>query len=205
MMLTRSVLVLLLGLAASPAAFAQQPGVADANKALVRRFYEQVYDRENLAAIKEFIDPNCVAHLSTDRTTRGPVAIKQAVARLLAAFPDLVVTIEGQMTDGDQVITRWRLEGTHRGEWQEIPPTGRRVRMMGITIFRLAGDRVVESWETADELGLLQQIAPDRLARGRRHEDEPDRRTDHVSPDIGISIGYWVTHWRTGGAKGPGK
>jgi len=205
MMLTRLVLVVLLGLAASPAAFAQQPGVADANKALVRRFYEQVYDRENLAAIKEFVDPGCVAHLSTDRTTRGPVAMKQAVARLLAAFPDLAVTIEGQMADGDQVITRWTLEGTHRGDWREIAPTGRRVRMMGITIFRLAGDRIVESWETADELGLLQQIVPDRLSDQRRHDREPDRRTDHVSPDFGINIGYWVTHWRTGSSKGSRK
>jgi predicted ester cyclase len=205
MMLTRSVLVVLLGLAASPAAFAQQPGVADANKALVRRFYEQVYHRENLAAITQLLDPNCVAHLSADRTTRGPVAIKQAVARLLAAFPDLVVTIEGQMADGDQVITRWTLEGTHRGEWREISPTGRRVRMMGITIFRLAGDRIVESWETADELGLLQQIVPGRLSDQRRHDREPDRRTDHGSPDFGINIGYWVTHWRTGSSKGSRK
>jgi hypothetical protein len=127
------------------------------------------------------------------------------VARLLAAFPDLVVTIEGQMADGDQVITRWTLEGTHRGEWREISPTGRRVRMMGITIFRLAGDRIVESWETADELGLLQQIVPGRLSDQRRHDREPDRRTDHGSPDFGINIGYWVTHWRTGSSKGSRK
>src|SRR5262249_22879075 len=162
-------------------------------------------NRENLAAITEHLSPNFVAHLSADRGARGPAVVKQTVARLLTAFPDLVVTVEDQMADGDQVITRWTLEGTHRGEWREIAPTGRRVRMMGITIFRLAGDRIVESWETADELGLLQQIAPDRLARGRRHEEERDRRTDHVSPDIGISIGYWVTRWRTGGAKGPRK
>lgn len=204
-MLTRLVLVVLLGLGATPAGFAQQPGVADANKALVRRFYEQVYERENLAAIKEFVDPSCVAHLSADRTIRGPVAIKQAVARLLAAFPDLAVTIEGQMADGDQVITRWTLEGTHRGEWRENPPTGRRIRMMGITIFRLAGDRIVESWETADELSLLQQIVPGRLSDQRTRDREPDRRTDHASPDFGINIGYWVTHWRTGSSKGSRK
>jgi steroid delta-isomerase-like uncharacterized protein len=204
-MLAHALLALLLGLAALPAASAQQPGVVDANKALVRRFYEEVYNRGNLAVLPELLAPSFVAHLTADPRANGPIGIKQALARLLTAFPDLFVTIEGQTAEGDQVVTRWTLQGTHRGEWRGIAPTRKRVSMAGITIFRLAGDRIVESWETADELGLLQQIAPDRLARGRRYEDERDRRTDHVSPDIGISIGYWVTHWRTGGAKGPGK
>jgi steroid delta-isomerase-like uncharacterized protein len=202
---TRALLVLLLGLAASPAATAQQPGGIDANKALVRRFYEEVYNRGNLAALPELLTPSFVAHLGADPRAIGPIGMKQALARLLTAFPDLVVTVEGQTAEGDQVVARWTLQGTHRGEWRGIAPTRRRVSLAGITIFRLAGDRIVESWETADELGLLQQIVPDRLARERRHEEERDRRTDHASPDIGISIGYWVTHWRTGGAKAPRK
>jgi steroid delta-isomerase-like uncharacterized protein len=202
---TRALLALLLSLAALPAASAQQPGGIDANKALVRRFYEEVYNRGNLAALPELLAPGFIAHLTADPRANGPLGIKQALARLHTAFPDLVVTVEGQTAEGDQVVARWTLQGTHRGEWRGIAPTGRRVSMAGITIFRLAGDRIVESWETADELGLLQQIVPDRLARERRHEEERDRLTDHASPTIGFNIEYWVTHWRTGGAKGPRK
>jgi predicted ester cyclase len=83
---------------------------------------------------------------------------KQMVAGLLAAFPDLRFTIEDQVIAGDKVATRWAAEGTHTGPLGEVPPTGKRVRIDGLILDRVVGDRVVERWEQWDQMGMLQQL-----------------------------------------------
>jgi predicted ester cyclase len=88
---------------------------------------------------------------------------------LREAFPDLHFTVEDQIAAGDRVVTRWAGTGTHEGEFQGIPPTGRKVRISGIDIDRFASGKVVECWPEVNELGLLQQLgvlpAPELVAR----------------------------------------
>jgi predicted ester cyclase len=88
---------------------------------------------------------------------------------MLSAFSDRRVTIEDQLADGDKVATRWRVTATHSGEFHGIPATGRRGSMTGISIDRLAGGKIVESWEVTDDAGLLRQLgavlAPEPVSR----------------------------------------
>jgi predicted ester cyclase len=74
------------------------------------------------------------------------------------AFPDLHFTLEDRIAEGDKVVSRWTFHGTHKGELQGMPPSGKQVTMTGISIDRLAWGKVVESWDNPDQLGLLQQI-----------------------------------------------
>jgi len=106
-----------------------------ANKALARRFMEEVFNRGNLAVVEELWKPNQI-----ESGTR-------AVQSVRTAFPDYHRTIEAQVAEGDLVVTRWTMRGTHRGPYRSgalgrtIAPTGRRVEVPGISIHRLAGAR----------------------------------------------------------------
>ncbi len=88
----------------------------------------------------------------------GREGIEQFYGALRAAFPDLRITIEDQVAEGDRVVTRWTARGTHTGAFQGIPPTGKQGRMTGIDIDRIADGKVVECWVNSDDLGLLQQL-----------------------------------------------
>ncbi len=126
---------------------------AAANKALVRRFMEEVFNRGNLAAVDELWKPD------------GIEGGRRAVEHLRAAFPDYHRTVEAQVAEGDLVVTRWTMRGTHRGPYRSgalrrtLAPTGRRVEVPGISIHRLAGGRIVESWvQGNDSAQLLLQL-----------------------------------------------
>jgi hypothetical protein len=99
----------------------------------------------------------------------------------LDALPDLRVTIEEMMAEGDKVAVRRSYKGTHRGEMLGIPATGKQLRVGGISIFRLAQGRIAEHWEQLDRLALMQQLAWSRY----RVRARPDRLLGSRSADIG--------------------
>jgi predicted ester cyclase len=74
------------------------------------------------------------------------------------AFPDFHTTVEDQIAEGDRVVTRWRMNGTHGGEFRGIAPTGAELEVTGIGIFRFSEGKVVESWDNFDQLGMMQQL-----------------------------------------------
>jgi steroid delta-isomerase-like uncharacterized protein len=76
----------------------------------------------------------------------------------VSAFPDLKLMVEDQIAEGDKVVTRWSATGTHQGELLGIPPTGKQTTATGITIDRIQGGKIVETWTHWDNLGLLQQL-----------------------------------------------
>jgi steroid delta-isomerase-like uncharacterized protein len=88
----------------------------------------------------------------------GREGFRQFVAMFLTAFPDAHVTIEEEFADGDYVIHRGYTTGTHQGEFQGIPPTGKQVKMKTIDIWRVANGKMVENWVQMDMLGLMQQL-----------------------------------------------
>ena len=129
------------------------------NTMLVRRGVEEVWNRGNYAVVDDLVASDFVIHAATPADEiHGPEGAKQYVAMLRAAFPDLHFTIEDQIAEGDRVVTRWTARGTHDGEFQGIPPTGKQFTMMGIDIDRIANGKLVECWPMMDELGLLQQL-----------------------------------------------
>jgi steroid delta-isomerase-like uncharacterized protein len=131
--------------------------MSEQNKARIRRVIEEVYNRGDLSVVDEVAASDLVIHASS-QDIRGREGAKQYVATLRAAFPDLHFTIEDQIAEGDRVVTRWTARGTHRGEFQSVPATGRKIRLEGTDIDRMADGKVVECWAHVDELGLMQQL-----------------------------------------------
>ena len=131
--------------------------MSEQNKAFVHRLIEEVIGRGNFALVDELVAADYVGHSSSPEinTREGH---KQFLVALRRAFPDLQIKIEDQIAEGDKVVTRWTARGTHQGEFESIPPTGKRVVMTGIDIDRITNGKLVECWTKSDDLSLLQQI-----------------------------------------------
>jgi predicted ester cyclase len=130
----------------------------EANKASVRRFYNEVFNKKNRAAIDEFIAPNQVDHAAPPGLPGGIEGVKQTLTMYLTAFPDLHFTVEDLIAEGDKVVARLTARGTQQGAFMGIPPTGKQVTVPAIDINRIAGDKSVEHWLEMNTLGLLQQL-----------------------------------------------
>ncbi len=127
------------------------------NKALARRSWEIVNQR-NPDLIEEFYPPDFVWH-EPDRDVQGYEQAKQFVSSFFAAFPDLNITVDDVIGEGDQVVSRYTIRGTHQGETEEYgPPTGRQMELEGITIHRFEDGKIVEQLERYDNLSVLQQL-----------------------------------------------
>ncbi len=131
---------------------------AEENKTKVRRFFEEAWNKGNLAVVDEIGDPNGVAHVVGAPDLRGAEATKQFITVYRTAFPDLHITIEDQVAEGDKVVTRWSSSGTHKGDLMGIAPTGKKTQVTGISIDRFAGGKSVEDWTNWDQMGLMQQL-----------------------------------------------
>ena len=134
--------------------------ITEENKAVVRREFEEMFNQGgNLDAAEDFYAPDYVGHEPTTGDIRGIVGARQFAANYRAAFPDLEATIEDQLTEGDTVVTRFSVRGTHQGEIEDLgPATGNRMEVTGITIERFANGKIVEDWSIFDALGMMQQL-----------------------------------------------
>jgi predicted ester cyclase len=132
---------------------------AEENKAMVRRFVEEVWNKGNVGVIDEIGSPDWVEH-DPDRPEelRGLGDAKRRVEEVRSAFPDLYVTLEDLIAEGEKVVSRWRARGTHQGELLGIPPTGRQVEFTGMRIQRISGGKFVETWHQPDTLGMMRQL-----------------------------------------------
>jgi steroid delta-isomerase-like uncharacterized protein len=129
----------------------------DENKVIVRRF-EELFSEKRVDRADEFVARDYLDHAAQPGQAPGLDGAKQKWAMFIAAIPDLRVPIEDLVAEGDKVVVRWTAEGTQRGELLGIPPTGKRLRFSGISIYRLAEGKVAEVWEQFDRLGLMQQL-----------------------------------------------
>ena len=133
--------------------------MSEQNKMLMRRAVKEVWNGENFAAVDELVTSDVVLHLAKPGDEiHGPEGVRQFYVTLHEAFPDIRFMIEDQIADGNKVVTRWRCHGTHRGEFQGMPPTGKQINVAGIDIDRIASGKVAECWPIMDELGMLQQL-----------------------------------------------
>lgn len=125
------------------------------NKAMALRSWQLL---ENPDILEEVYAPDLVWH-EPDQEVRGYEEVRNFVSMYKTAFPDLHVTVEDAIVQGDKVVTRYTVRGTHQGEIEEFgPPTGRQVELEGITIHRIEDGKIVEEWERYDNLGILQQL-----------------------------------------------
>jgi steroid delta-isomerase-like uncharacterized protein len=125
--------------------------------------YQQTWidglNRGDVSVAEKVFAADCVIHISgSPEPNLGLAGLKQMIAGLLAAFPDLRLSIEDQIVAGDKIATRWVAEGTNSAPFGNAPATGRRVRVDGLILDRVADGRVVERWELWDQAGMMQQL-----------------------------------------------
>jgi predicted ester cyclase len=129
------------------------------NKEIARRVIEEVFSQGRMEVADELIAPGAISHdPALPEPSRGPEGVRDAASGYRAGFPDLTIRIEDQCAEGDLVCTRWTAVGTNDGDFWGLSPTGRQATVTGITIDRITGDKIVESWTNWDALGLMQQL-----------------------------------------------
>jgi steroid delta-isomerase-like uncharacterized protein len=131
------------------------------NKAAVRRFIDAANtgDAELLSeTIDELVEPDALIRTPLPIEATGAELVKEVFARLLRAYPDLHITIEDLVEEGDKVVSRNTVTGTHRGEYIGIPPTGKSVTYNEIFIARFADGRIAETWGVVDVLSQMRQL-----------------------------------------------
>jgi steroid delta-isomerase-like uncharacterized protein len=141
--------------------------MSDAKK-VSRRIFEEVWNNKNTAAIDELLAADYVHHdPQSPRFPEGREGYKQLVTYYLTAFPDSHFTIDQEIQEGDTVVTRWTVNGTHRGDLPTLPASDKKFSVTGITVARLENDKFVESWNNWDALGLMQQLGSTSITAGR--------------------------------------
>jgi len=135
--------------------------MSEDNKAILRRINDEVFSQGNLDLVDELFSPNYVLHDPgiPGGELRGTESFKQQwVSMFRTAFPDLQLSVEDQVAEGDKVVTRYTGRGTHQGELMGIPPTNNEAVVSGIIVSRVSGGRIEEEWNSFDALGMMQQL-----------------------------------------------
>jgi steroid delta-isomerase-like uncharacterized protein len=137
--------------------FVMSDETAAANKALVRRFYKQVYVDWNMAVADEVVAPQFISHDWPERGPTGPKAFRDYYAAIRSAVPDARYEVDDLIAEGDKVVVRWRMIGTHKGAFRGIEPSGRPITLRGVAIYRVQNGKLMERWVVSDLYGLLEK------------------------------------------------
>lgn len=130
----------------------------ETNKAAVHRFVEEGYNGGNMSVLDELFAINFVNHDPAHPDVRDLEGLKQLFTAHRATFPDARISIESLVAEGDTVVKRFTMRGTHAGDFNGVPPTGKQITLEGIDILRFVDGRIQESWYAYDMLGVLQQL-----------------------------------------------
>lgn len=124
---------------------------------IVRRLFDEVWSKGRLDTIDEFVTKDIVGH-DPMNPVKGSGSLRDVVKKYRTAFPDLHLDIQDLLSAGDKVVVRWRATGTHRGPLESLPATGRQATITGTSIYRFSRERICESFDQWDALGLMQQL-----------------------------------------------
>jgi steroid delta-isomerase-like uncharacterized protein len=135
----------------------------DQNKAIVRRFIEELWNERKLDVADEIFAADCITHQLRSGSEivaarRDPETLKKHIAEWLAGFPDLRFHIEQMIAEEDQVVSQIEMQGTHTGIWLGIAPTGKQIKIRMMTIHRLKDEKIFEDWVLVESLGFYQQL-----------------------------------------------
>lgn len=129
------------------------------SKSIVRRMYEEVWNKRNLEAAKEFIaSSHAMQLIDLPDSGIGPEAYARNVVQFVRAFPDLKFKVLDMVAEGEKVVALWNISGTHKGEFRGVAPTGRKVSVDGITISQLAEGKIMDSYVSLDLWSMMQQL-----------------------------------------------
>jgi steroid delta-isomerase-like uncharacterized protein len=128
-------------------------------KQISRQIIEEVFNDGRLDLVDEIVTANFIGHdPALPQETSGPAGLKELVAGYRDAFPDIKITIDDQIAEGDRVVTRWTARGTHKGDLWGIGATGKEATITGTTTDKIENGHLVESWSNWDTMGLMQQL-----------------------------------------------
>ncbi len=132
--------------------------MSEANKIVSRRLVDEAFNQGKFDVIEELVAPTFVNHDPATGDSKGPQGTRELIEGYRSAFPDIKITVEEQIAEGDLVATRWTATGTHKGELMGIAPTGKESTVTGVTIDKIKDGKIVESWNNWDTLGMMQQL-----------------------------------------------
>ena len=133
--------------------------VEEKNKEIIARYIDEAWRKGNLAALDEFVAEDAVFHdLVRQGKPAGRAAVRASMAEFRTGFPDMDMQVFDMIAEGDLVSFRWRSEGTHLGDLQGVPPSGRSGALDGIVMVRLRDGIIVEGWQEIDLMGMLQRL-----------------------------------------------
>lgn len=128
------------------------------NKRLYMRLADEVLNRKDLSVVDELLHANFAENVAGQRRQIGVEGFKSARQRRNAAFPDWQVVVDDLIAEGDKVVVRATGHGTHSGDFMGIAPTGKRISVTWIAIYRVDNGKLAEHWQNIDDLGLLKQL-----------------------------------------------
>jgi serine phosphatase RsbU (regulator of sigma subunit) len=138
------------------------------NKASFRRYLEEAWNQSNLKIVDEIFDRYVSHQPDGSVLERGPEDVKRFVSEFRSAFPDLRLIVEEQIAEGDKVVSRGTIRGTHHREFRGMAPTGEEMKIPGMAVFRFSSEgKVVESWDSYDQLSLMRQSIEQELRVAR--------------------------------------
>ena len=132
--------------------------MSEANKAIVRRYAEEAFNKRKTDLLDEIVSEHFVDHHLPPDLPSGPEGARLWFQGAFAAFPDSRLEIKDMIAEGDSVATRFEFTGTHQAEFMGIPATGKEFSITGIAVAHIADGKLVEWWENADIMGLMQQL-----------------------------------------------
>ena len=133
--------------------------MSEQNKTVVRRLFDELWNKGNLQVADELIAPTYLHHDdSTPNLGKGPEGEKKRVNLYRTAFHDFRLSIEDLLAEGETVVARWSCRGVHKGELNGIAPTGKQFAITGVTIARFSNGKIVEGFVNWDALGLMRQL-----------------------------------------------
>ena len=130
--------------------------MSEENKTLAHRWHE-IFEG-NLGNAEDIIADECVYHDAPPGTLSGPEGVKEWAIGFRNGFPDIRITEEQFIAEGDRVVARFVAQGTHQGEFLGVPATGNQITISGINIMRISEGKIAEHWVNYDVMGLMQQI-----------------------------------------------
>ncbi len=132
--------------------------ISEDNKQFMQRFVERAINQKDIDAMDELVAEDFVEHVPFPGQGPGREGLKDVISALVSAFPDLHWTLEEQIGEGEKVVSRFRMTGTHQGEFLGIAATGKPVDVWGVVIDVVRDGRFAESRLIMDTLGLMQQL-----------------------------------------------
>jgi steroid delta-isomerase-like uncharacterized protein len=142
----------------TPSEVTGDPGDPDANKKIFYRTINDFWNQGDVGVVDDLYATDYLGHDPAGLHGATLEEFKQSAAGLFTAFPDFHLILNDEVVEGDKIAKRWTVTGTHRGEFMGIPPTENHITIKGISFYRIADGKIVETWWSSDALGMLQQL-----------------------------------------------